>query len=64
MKTSQPCSGLLVLSLCLTLIFSCDISIHFGFIEDSTSMGDGILLEYFENGSETATRSKILRPEE
>ena len=43
---------------------ACDISIHFGFIEDSTSRRDGILLEYFENGFETATKSKILRPEE
>ena len=42
----------------------CDLAFQFGFFADSTNLGGEILLEYFENGSETATRSKILRPEE
>ena len=42
----------------------CDLAFQFGFFADSSNLGGAILLEYFENGSETATRNKILRPEE
>ncbi len=38
----------------------CDLSIQFGFYADSSNLGGGILMEYFENGSETATKSKTV----
>ncbi|MDX2430497.1 MAG: hypothetical protein QNK35_06160 [Bacteroides sp.] len=38
---------------------SCDLAFQFGFDQDSTNL-EGILIEYFENGSETATRSKTV----
>ncbi len=38
----------------------CDLSIQFGFYADSSNLGGGILMEYFENDSETATKSKTI----
>ncbi len=43
---------------------SCDLGIQLAFGQDSTNLEAGILIEYFENGSETATRSKMVFPEE
>jgi hypothetical protein len=37
---------------------SCDLSFLFG--QDSTNLGGGIQIDYFENGSETATKSKTV----
>jgi len=38
----------------------CDLKIQFDFYADSTSTGEGILVEYYENQSDTVTRSKVL----
>ena len=43
---------------------SCDLALQLGFDQDSTNLGGGILIEYFENGSETPTRSKMVFSEE
>lgn len=39
---------------------SCDLNIEFEFIGDSLTSGTGILVEYFENLSDTPTRTKVL----
>jgi hypothetical protein len=43
---------------------SCDLKIMFMYHTDSTLTGDGILVEYFENRSDTATRTKMITVEE
>ena len=39
---------------------SCDLKIMFEYYSDSTLSGEGILVEYLENLSDTATRTKVI----